>query len=414
MSITVQDIINEFNNRVGDSSTDRFSASDRYKYITQGVNFVQEESLNDLSQKPYDLNYFDGIYYYDVTTSLPDLLETNDINTKILSDGGQPFTRKSAEELRAEIGEGFMEDSYAIERINGKTYLVVNHNSKYNEFIAEECDSLTSHGSWSADTSTSDATNLVVDTYNFTQGSGAFKFDIDVSQSGNNRATITNSTLPDADFSDDKDISSWLIDFQFPSVTYITSVTFKWGSSSSNYYSVTSTTDFNGNAFTAAEYITAKFNWLGATVTGTPDDEALTFLEITVNYSASQADATSFYVDNIRIVRPEKLRFYYTSWAVGTDASGNVITAFSATTDIPYFSGQYDQYKFPTADYAAARAFKDLRLYTEADRLEADARRSITTKSKIFPKSLSREVKSFKVKGINFRAGRGGNRKRYF
>jgi hypothetical protein len=181
-----------------------------------------------------------------------------------------------------------------------KTYLLVNYNSKYSEFVAVTCDSLTENGEWLADTSTSDATNLVVDTNNFTQGNGAFKFDIDVSQSGNNRATIYNSTLTAEDFSGDKDISSWLVDFQFPSVTYISSITWKWGSSTSNYYSVTSTTDFNGNPFVGAEYFTGKFDWLNATVTGTPDDTALTYLEIVVNYSASQADATSFYVDNIR------------------------------------------------------------------------------------------------------------------
>jgi hypothetical protein len=324
----------------------------------------------------------------------------------MLADGGQPFTRKSSQELRAEIGFGYEESSYSIERRDSNSYLLINHDSKYPAMIASSCESTTADGgTWAVDSTNSDATNLTIDTDDFTQGSGSFSFDVDVSQSGNNKASIYNDDLNDEDLSDYKDISSWLIDVKIPSVTYISSYTFKWGSSTSNYYSVTATTDINANAFDDDDFITLKFDWLGATATGTPDDTAINYIEITVNYTGSQADATSFKIDNIRIVRPEKLKLYYTSWAVGTDTNGTEILKFGATTDIPYFSGQYDQYKFPVADYAVSRAFRDLRLKNEADNAELDAEKGVIRLAKIIPKSMTPELKSFKVSGINFRKG---------
>jgi len=411
MSITVQDLFDELNRRIGDSSEDRITNEDRYDALTYGTTLFQEKTLNDHTAKSYDLDYFDGVNYYKVSTVLNDLLEANDLNTKVLSNGGQPFTRKSSQEIRAEIGYNFSEDAYSIERRNGDTYLVINHTSKYPKLIMDKCDSLTDNGEWLADTTNSDATSLSIDTNTYSEGNASFKFNIDVSQSANNKATLYNETMIPEDLSPEKDNSSWLIDFNFPSITYISSVTYKWGSSSSNYYSVTKTTDINGNPFIEADFFTIKFDWLGATVTGTPNDENITFAQIDINYSSSQADATSFYVDNIRLVKPEKLRFFYTSYSVGTDSTGNDILRFTSLTDVPYISGQYDNNKFYIVDFAASKIFRDLRLYSEADRLENDGERGVIRVNKIIPKSMTRELKSFKVRGVSFRKRGGNNRK---
>jgi hypothetical protein len=45
--------------------------------------------------------------------------------------------------------------------------------------------------------------------------------------------------------------------------------------------------------------------------------------------------------------------------------------------------------------------------------LELDAEKNAKRLSNIIPKSMSRELKSFKVKGISFRAGRRGYGNRY-
>ena len=53
----------------------------------------------------------------------------------------------------------------------------------------------------------------------------ALRLNIGVSQSGNNRATIENSTMDSEDLTDDRNVSSWVLDIKIPDVTNITSVT---------------------------------------------------------------------------------------------------------------------------------------------------------------------------------------------
>lgn len=407
MAITVSDIQDNFNNQVGDSSTDRITAAQRLDYITNAVAWLQETVLNDHQVRTYNFNYFDSINYYNITSAVPDLLETNDLNTTILKGDGKPFTRKSSQELRGEVGGSFMENAYSVERRDNKAYLVVNHDSKYTQLIVSSFDSLTaSGGTWAADTTNSDALTPTIDTTDGSNGTqGCLTFDITVAQSGNNRATIYNSSLTSEDLTSEKDLTTWILDVKFPAITYISSVTFYWGSDSSNYWSVTSTTQYDGTAF-VADWNTIKFTWLGATKTGTPDITAIDYIRIDVNYTGSQADATSFKLDNLRLVRPEPLTLSYTSWYVGTDTGGTKITKFSATTDIPFFSGQYDQYKYSCGAYAASQAFTDLRLYVEAKTAMDDANTSIKRLQNLIPKSITREEKSFKVRGNRLFHGR--------
>lgn len=407
MSLTISNLITELDKRIGDSSTDRISQAERFGYLTQGVVWLQERILNDHQVKKYQFDYFDTVNYYKTTTILNDLLEGNALNTTELKGNGQPFARKSAEELRAEIGYGAMESSYSIERRDGNSYLVINHDSKYRALIADSCESLTSPATWQVDSVNSDATNLTIDNEDFTEGSSCFNFDIDVSQSGNNRATIYTDDLPSEDLSDDADITSWLVDVKIPDTTETSSWTLRWGTDSSNYYSVSTTTDVNSNSFQSNNWITIKFDWSGASVTGTPDDSDISYLYLSVNYTGSQTDDTGYKVDNIRLVRPEKLDFHYSSWSVGTDTNGVDILKFTATSDIPYFSGQYDNYMFTVADYAASRAFKDLRLEKKAEESELDAEKGIARLKNVIPKSIKRETRSFKPLGVSFSGRRG-------
>ncbi len=407
MSITISNVQDELNTIIGDSSTDRVSAAQRLSYITQATAWFKEETSNDHSVSTFDIQYYDGINYYKISSAIGDYLESNDLRRKI-GDNYTSFTPKSSREMAEDIAQQSGESAFAIERRDGDTYLVINHYSTYRTMQVSRMNSLTEDGgTWEADTTTSDATNLAINDVDSTEGGSSFSFDVDVSQSVNNRATVLNDTFTSGDLTEDKDITTFLLDIKFPAVTYITSVTFYWGSSSSNYYSVTQTTDINGNAF-IADWQTLGFDWLGATVTGTPDDSDITYFRIDVNYSASQADATSFKLDNLRLSRPETLKFYYTNWNVGTSSVGADITKFTATTDIPYYSGQYDQYMFPIAQYAASLCFKDLRLYNEAEVKMVDAMRGVARVKKIVPSSVVKERKNFKVAGIRF--NRGGRR----
>ena len=100
------------------------------------------------------------------------------------------------------------------------------------------------------------------------------------------------------------------------------------------------------------------------------------------------------------------MRFHYLSWNVGVDTSGADITVYAATTDVPYFSGMYDQAKYSVAHKAAELAFRSLRLSAEADREGIEAEESMRRNKKIFPSSKVEEQKTFKISGVQFRKRR--------
>lgn len=405
MSVTVANIITNMDSYIGDTSNDRISAAERLQYITEAVVWLQNETGNDHQNATYTLNYLDTVHYYKVTTAIADLLDVADLRREE-DDHTVSFVRKSPRELAEEIGQEATESSFAIERRDGNAYLVVNHTSKHPADVVSSLESTTADGgTWAVDSTNSDATNLTVDNVEFKEGNGSLNFDIDVSQSANNRATIQNSTLTALDLSDYLDLGSWLFWMYVPDVTNFTSVTLYWGSSTSDYWSATVTTDINGSAW-VNEWNEVKINWANATKTGSPDETAIDFIRFDLNYGAGQADDTDFRLDYLRIARPEKLKFHYISWNVGTNSGGTDITAFTATSDIPYFSGQYDQYKYIVAHKAASAAFFNLRLREEALAEERAAIDGLNKIKQIIPSSRAPEVKSFKVMGVNF------NRKR--
>jgi len=274
--------------------------------------------------------------------------------------------------------------------------------SKYHALIVESGDDLTANATWQVDSTNSDATNLTLDEVEFLYGNGSFNFDADVSQSGNNRATIYADDYEEMDLTDYLDLASWIFEVYIPDVTNFTSVTLYWGSSSTSYWSASATTDINGSAW-AAGWNTVKINWADATATSSPDETAIDYIRLDYNYGAGQGDDTDFRLDHLRLARPEKLKFYYTSWSVGETSTSDStkVYAFAATTNVPFFSGQYDQYKY--AHKAASRAFFKMGLRDDAISEEVEAIKALNRAKKGIPSSRTPEVKSFKVGGINFR-----------
>lgn len=411
MSITIADIQTNFNTYIGDSSTDRISAAERLQYFNEATVWVQEELGNDLQNYTQKINYYDTVNYYKVTTDIADLLTGGDLRRE-KNDQYFSFTPTDSRELAEMVGQEQNESAWAIERRDTDTYMAINHNSKHIAKIVSDFDSATSGGgTWALDTTNSDATNLTVDTNEFKQGSASLNFDADVSQSGNNRLTLINSTITAMDLSDQENLASWLLWVYVPDVTEFTSVTIFWGSDSSNYWSATATTDMDGASFSNG-WNRIRVAWEDATATSSPDVENVDWLRIDLNYGAGQGDDTDFRVDYLILSRPEILTFHYQTWKVGVDTSGDDILVFGATTDVPYFSGMYDQLKYPVARMAASLAYRDLRLTELADREEQKAERQLSNVRRLIPSSRVKEVKSFKVKGVSFAARNRGRRGR--
>ena len=400
MAVLISSLITQIDRHIGDTSTDRFSTSDRYDAITEAVVCLQEKHQSELQNFTYTLNYVDTITSYLISSALADILMASDLR-RAEGENGHTFTFKDGKSLQEDISNGITEDSYAIERYNGKAYIVVNKAPTYPSLVVSQFESLTDGGTWTLDAVTSDAVNLSLDTVGFTQGNGCLKFDADVSQSGNNRISLYATDLNSLDFTEVKGLSSVLLEVYLPEVTYFSSVTLSWGTDSSNYYSSTKTTPVSG-AWTAG-WNTVRVEWTGATTqTGTVTISDINYARIDLNYTASQGDVADYRVDYFRFARNEPLTLHYLSLNVGKDTSGTGISIFSAGTDTPFFSGQYDQAKYFVGHYAAGILMQDNRLFDEANEQFKQAGDRLRELKNILPSSRATETKSFKSSGLNF------------
>lgn len=419
MSLTIASNITNLDTYLGDSSTDRISQAERFQAITESTAWLLEELGNEHSLVTYNLEYLDTVNYYKVTTPLADLLvgadlrRDKDLQTKA-------FSRKSPRAIAEDIGTNLLDPSWAIERRDGDAYLVVNFSSTNVAKTLADFDSTTSGGgTWVVDASGSDALNLTVDINEKKQGTASLNFDVDVSQTGSDFAVIYNPDATSSDLSSLEDLGSFIYWVYIPDVTYTSSFTLTWGSDTSttpaaksNYWAATVSTDIDGNAFVAG-WNQVKIDWQDSTATGSPDSSAVVYYELRMTYTASQGDDTDFRYDYLRVVQPERLVYHYVSWNVGTDTGGSDITAFGATTDVPFYSGQYDQYKYAVSHKAASILFYSaLRLTEQGAVEEAEAIKALRRYRKQFESSKVRELKTFKVAGVNLRTRFSGRRPR--
>jgi hypothetical protein len=211
--------------------------------------------------------------------------------------------------------------------------------------VLNACDG--DNGTWAA-LAVSDTTNVTTDEGFKYQGAASIRFDVDVSASGSNDAGIENSTMTQVDLTDYEGIATGFMDVYIPNVTNFTSVTLRWGSSSTDYWEYTATTNADGSSFVVGRN-TIAFPWASATQTGTPTVTAVDYIALAVNYTASYVDSNGFRVDYIRFAMPmtREIDYYSTSFVQTT---GGVKQAyFSATTDTSLLAEQDDDCLLYTA-----------------------------------------------------------------
>ncbi len=183
----------------------------------------------------------------------------------------------------------------------------------------------------------SGASNVTTDSFEGFELPSSVKF----SFSGSS-GSLTNSTFNAKDLSRFKDRSNLYFDIFISNITNLSSISLSWGSSSGNYYQVTATTNYLGQPF-AIGWNRLKFPWLGASVTGTPVDSAIDFLNITINYGSSQTGI--FRVQNFFVSENMPLVLTHYSTDMVSTTGGTKTQKFSnsaSVTDFPLWSGRWD------------------------------------------------------------------------
>lgn len=154
-----------------------------------------------------------------------------------------------------------------------------------------DASSINTDGLWSTG---GDANNLTVDNINYISTNGALQFNLDGSTGIGN---LVNTTNPNVNLQYQENQGTMFLWTYLPTASDFQSVTFQWGSSSSDYWEVTKTVTQQNTAFVNGWNLIA-FPWLGASVTGTPDSTNISYLNVVWNYTIG-TNQTAVKLDSI-------------------------------------------------------------------------------------------------------------------
>jgi len=229
------------------------------------------------------------------------------------------------------LGQSKTTFSVALETRNGEKIIRILYDSGSENIIIVPAANTTENGAtWLA---TDDAASLDEATDITKVYGSCLKFNIDVSASANDFATLTLPTFTASDLSAYEDIGkirTWVF---LPTATDIDSFTFRWGQDSSNYWEVTAvTTNALGQSFESG-WNRIEFDWADATVgAGTPVATTVDWIELVTNHSLS-ADLNGLRVNQFKIFNPIYMELFHYSDFVAKDSDGIIIASMADSDD---------------------------------------------------------------------------------
>ena len=346
MPILVSDLQAASNMFRRSTETADFTAAKSLEAAALAIEDVHSQALFRFTQRVQRFDYLDGHSDYAVSDNAtnfeasvraPDFRAIKDLRLSV--DHTKDFDFVDQNYFAEKFGSGSKNKIYTVEQRDGAQILRICQPDIGTSTEVQAANDHDSNGTWEADATNSDALNVSTDSVVFQEGGGSVKFDADVSQSGNNKLTITNDDMTSIDLSAYTRtgvIRFWLY---IPDITddtsqYATSVEFRWGNDSSNYWSLTRAKPVNSAVF-QDRWNLMEFAWKDATETGTVTETAIDYLEVTINYSASQADAVGFRINDINIYNPKEMKLlYFSNFTVATTSSLVWKARATATSDI--------------------------------------------------------------------------------
>jgi hypothetical protein len=198
-------------------------------------------------------------------------------------------------------------------------------------------DTFDGNGTW---VGTNDAVSVATDASVYKEGSGSVSFNIDVSNSSSNKATLTNSSMSTASLTDNLDEGGLILWAYLTDANDIKSFEVRFGVNASNYYSSKQyTSDVQGkkysNGWNRIFIPTKNRQQVGSPTT------SIGYLQVNIEFDSSETDQNSCRIDNIQYVN-KYFVYYYTRKS--TDLTGD-----SDESEIPsqyqYVYELYAEYK---------------------------------------------------------------------
>lgn len=204
------------------------------------------------------------------------------------------------------------ENSFYVEFINGVKTLRLSKNLTPRS-VLHECNSLTLDGTV---TGSGDVTDLDIDYLDYVSGSSSIKFNL---SGATGQGIITFALASSLDLSDLKDLGAFFHWLKFPLASALTSVRIRVGSGASHYKEVT-VTAAHDRAFESNAWLLLRYLMSSATTTGTPDFDALNYVQIAINYTSGTA-RNDVKIDNITAALGQAYEVVYYSNRMFTDTT---------------------------------------------------------------------------------------------
>lgn len=385
MARSLNDFVAQIQPKIQDRTSGTVEVTDVRDSLNRGIRHLINDHGIYATKNRSVIDIFPSVYEYPAPSDFHDLITVYDRGTPI------KFVKKTPSEFWLRLNQ---EDRMlGVDTVYGTRFLLVKHQGAGSSAVLHTCDSLTSNGTWAADTSGSDATNLTIDSVTKKEGAASLNFDFSVSQSGNDFAAISNSTLTAVNLSSMEDLGTLFMWVFMPSITNISSVLVRWGSDSSNYWEKSVTTQHTGQSFVVG-WNRLGFAWSSATETSSPSASAIDFLYVRIVYSASQANATDFRIDDIRMELPQSMEFSYYSTSFVRDSDNTLQDVFdtSATPDgddATILDDADDDFLY---HYALAESLEIKENYGAADREMEKAKEALARMKERYMSERKREV----------------------
>jgi hypothetical protein len=297
MTFTISDLKGRLNSKVHNSIN---KVQDVAGLILEaGNNIMLEIDLPDTIRVAALQNaIYDDVDSYAAPADLKDdriISLIPQVNATPMQNYNQTYSK--AFDLRKDLGD------MSVEMDSGVKTISISPIGQKAGATLSTADSLSDNGTWTAG---GNAINLEADQNNFVSGSASLKFDISASGSA---AYVENSTLSAVDASEYEDTGSLFVWAYVPSVSIISSIEARWGSSSSDYNSRTVSATHDNTAFVVGWNL-LRFDWAGSSETGTNAASSQDYLRVTFNYDGTATQACRIDSAVFRLGSIFNLRYY--------------------------------------------------------------------------------------------------------
>ena len=324
---TINNLINDKRRDTGSGSIDM--TAEGFRAINSTLNIWQQMHDWEFTLETSNFNYNEGITYYSVPTDFKSVYDLRFYKGPKITEfdlvASGDFDKDTLKTNRMAIQTLAQTQLLRVKTTGLKS--TINSATAYNN-----------PGTWAG---ASGIGTVATDSYEYFELGSSVSFAMTSVSAG----TLTNSTFTAVDLSRFVNRSNVYFNVYLGSVSNFTSITLKWGTDASNYYTYTSTTDYLGSSFAANTWTKVKSPWSSATTVGTPTNTSIAYLQVTFNYSVA-VTASSNRIENFFVSEntPISLEYYSTNMvinAAGTTKSP-IFQSSGATTDKPLWTGSWD------------------------------------------------------------------------